>query len=75
MKHILDAAKAKKAAKVEDTFEDLFSKMNLIDDVFCNCSRKCATKKCACVQNKKHCGAMCHKMNNSCMNRGTDRYQ
>ena len=38
-------------------------------DISCNCTRKCATKKCGFFASKSACGALCHKYNNSCTNK------
>ena len=81
----LSAAKVEAAlvsAKVEDP-EDIVNQlleMNLNDEVskpnstktsdtWCNCTRKCATKKCGCFASKSSCGPLCHRYNNSCTNK------
>ena len=35
---------------------------------FCDCKRKCATKKCPCFHANKVCNPLCHKSNNNCTN-------
>ena len=65
---------ARKAA--EDDLVTLMSDMEIATDVeanavnneFCNCTRKCATKKCPCLSNSRVCNELCHKNNNSCTN-------
>ena len=60
---------ARKAA--EDDLVTLMSDMEIagaVSNEFCNCTRKCATKKCPCLSNSRVCNELCHKNNNSCTN-------
>ena len=81
MQMILESAiaNAKTAKKVEDEKEssevDLASMMQGLDivvktsSVYCNCTRKCATKKCSCLSSNVACNELCHQYNNSCTNK------
>ena len=37
-------------------------------DVFCKCTRKCATRKCPCFNAKSPCNELCPPHNNICTN-------
>ena len=71
-------AEVKPVKEVEKT-EDLVNMLLGLDiedtgktcgksDVFCKCTRKCATRKCPCFNAKSPCNELCHPHNNICTN-------